>query len=117
MTVETRDGELRTSEEDYQRLFESLSDGAALLEVVADDAGTPIDSSFLDVNPAYEEWSAGRGPTGSATVLSRSSAPKSPAFELLARSPAAARGPAPRCTSQELEKHFKSRPSLPSGGP
>ncbi len=31
MTVETRDRELRTSEEKYQRLFESLSDGAALL--------------------------------------------------------------------------------------
>src|SRR5262245_45014012 len=40
--------------EDYRRLFHSMTDGAALFEVIIDDAGAPIDYRFLDVNPAYE---------------------------------------------------------------
>ncbi|HSY38257.1 MAG TPA: PAS domain-containing protein, partial [Polyangia bacterium] len=55
MTAEPRDWDLRTSEENYKQLFESLSDGAALLEVVFDAAGTAVDYVFLDVNPAYQE--------------------------------------------------------------
>ena len=83
MTVETRDGELRTSDESYQRLFESLSDGAALLEVVFDAGGTPVDYVFLDVNPAYEELVGKPRADRVGHRLSEFLGPQSPAFELL----------------------------------
>jgi PAS domain S-box-containing protein len=107
MTAETRDGELRTSEEDYQRLFESLSDGAALLGVVADAAGTPIDFLFLDVNPAYEGLVGSPRADRVGHLLSRFSPPESPAFQLLrkvARSGEAARA---ELYIEEIDKHFQ----------
>jgi len=45
---------LKAGEERYRRLFQSLNEGAALVEVLYDDDGTPLDYVFLDVNSAYE---------------------------------------------------------------
>ena len=45
---------LRRSEERYRALFNSMSQGFALLEVVRDEHGAPRESRFLDVNPAFE---------------------------------------------------------------
>jgi PAS domain S-box-containing protein len=107
MTVETWDGELRTSEENYQRLFESLSDGAALLEVVFDTAGTPVDYVFLDINPAYEDL-VGK-PRGDrighrlSKVLDR----RSPAFELLGKVARDRQASRAEMYIDEVEKHFK----------
>src|SRR4051794_4437753 len=107
MTVETGDGELRTREESYQRLFESLSDGAALLEVVFDAGGTPIDYVFLDVNPAYEELIGKPRAARVGHPLSEVLRPHSPAFELLgkvARTRDAARA---EMYIEEVKRHFK----------
>ena len=38
----------------YQLLFNELNTGFALHEVVLDESGTPIDYTFIDVNPAFE---------------------------------------------------------------
>ena len=43
----------RLSDEEHG-LFRSLPEGAALLEIVRDPSGAPLDYVFLDVNPAYE---------------------------------------------------------------
>ncbi len=45
---------LRESEERYRRLFNSMSEGFALHEIVCDAQGRPSDYRFLAVNPAFE---------------------------------------------------------------
>jgi PAS domain S-box-containing protein len=106
MTVETRDGEWRTTEESYQRLFESLSDGAALLEVVFDAGGTPVDYVFLDINPAYEELVGKPRADRIGQPLSKFLGPQSPAFDLLAK--VARSGEAARAEMylEEVKRHF-----------
>lgn len=45
---------LRTSEERYRSLFDSMSEGVAINELVRDDAGHVVDAIYLALNPAYE---------------------------------------------------------------
>ncbi|MBK9359096.1 MAG: PAS domain S-box protein [Bacteroidales bacterium] len=45
---------LRESEEKYRLLFQHLTTGFALHEVIKDSAGTPKDYRFLQINPAFE---------------------------------------------------------------
>jgi PAS domain S-box-containing protein len=49
----TADEALRRSEERYRALFNSMTEGFALHEIVCKD-GVPCDYRFLDVNPAFE---------------------------------------------------------------
>lgn len=46
--------ELQTSERRYRQLFETMSEGFALHELIVDERGTPVDYRYLDVNPAFE---------------------------------------------------------------
>ena len=45
---------LRQSEGRYRSLFNSMTEGFALHEIVCDDHGVACDYRFLDVNPAFE---------------------------------------------------------------
>jgi PAS domain S-box-containing protein len=45
---------LRESEERYQRLFNSMTEGFAVHEIICDAEGKPCDYRFLEVNPAFE---------------------------------------------------------------
>jgi PAS domain S-box-containing protein len=45
---------LRESEERYRSLFNGMTEGFALHEIVCDSKGEPSDYRFLDVNPAFE---------------------------------------------------------------
>ena len=45
---------LRESEERYRTLFEAMTEGFALHEIVTDAEGRPCNYRFLDVNPAFE---------------------------------------------------------------
>lgn len=45
---------LQTSEEKYRRLFESMNEGFAIIEMLFDDSGRPIDYIMLEINPAWE---------------------------------------------------------------
>lgn len=45
---------LRISEERYRTLFNSMTEGFALHEIICDENGTPCDCRFLDINPAFE---------------------------------------------------------------
>jgi len=45
---------LRDSETKYRGLFESMTEGFALHEIVTDEAGRPSDYRFIDINPAFE---------------------------------------------------------------
>jgi len=45
---------LRESEEKYRNLFNSMTEGFALHEIICDAEGKPYDYRFLDVNPAFE---------------------------------------------------------------
>ena len=52
---------LRGSEKRYHKLFESMTSGFALHEIILDEGGKPSDYRFLDVNPAFEQltgWKA-----------------------------------------------------------
>ena len=42
------------SEEKFRILFETMHEGFAMHEVVFDEAGTPVDCRYLDINPAFE---------------------------------------------------------------
>jgi PAS domain S-box-containing protein len=45
---------LRESEERYHTLFQSMTEGFAIHELILDENGKPMDYRFLDVNPAFE---------------------------------------------------------------
>ena len=45
---------LRESEERYRSLFEGMTEGFALHEIICDEAGKPCDYRFLEINPAFE---------------------------------------------------------------
>ncbi len=51
----TAEQALRESEERYRRLFQNLTSGFALHEVMIDEEGKPYDYRFLDANPAFEK--------------------------------------------------------------
>jgi PAS domain S-box-containing protein len=44
----------RESEARYQALFEAMSEGFAVFDIVLDPHGEPTDARFLEVNPAFE---------------------------------------------------------------
>ena len=107
MTVDTLDGALRTGEESYRRLFESLNDGAALLEVIFDAAGVPVDYVFLVVNAAYEEMIGRPRADRIGRRLSEVLGPASPAFVLLAGVARSGEPARAEMYIEELAKHFK----------
>jgi PAS domain S-box-containing protein len=45
---------LRESEERYHSLFDGMTEGFALHEIICGEDGTPCDYRFLEVNPAFE---------------------------------------------------------------
>ena len=45
---------LQESEERFRTLFETMTEGFALHEIICDDRGRPCDYRFLEVNPAFE---------------------------------------------------------------
>ncbi len=45
---------LRRSEAQYRLLFEMMTEGFALHEIICDTEGKPVDYRYLDVNPAFE---------------------------------------------------------------
>jgi two-component system cell cycle sensor histidine kinase/response regulator CckA len=47
--------EHRKSEKSYQDMFNSMSNGISLHEIICDESGKPIDYRFIDVNPAFEK--------------------------------------------------------------
>lgn len=47
--------QLSDSEERHRRLFEHMTEGMAVHEIVPDQEGRPVDYRFLDVNPAFEK--------------------------------------------------------------
>jgi diguanylate cyclase (GGDEF)-like protein/PAS domain S-box-containing protein len=46
---------IRQSEEKYRLLFDNMTTGFALHEVICDDQGKVVDYRFLEINPAYEK--------------------------------------------------------------
>ena len=45
---------LQASEKRYRTLFEAMTEGFSLNEIICDDAGKPHDLRYLSVNPAFE---------------------------------------------------------------
>lgn len=45
---------LRLSEDRYRSLFNTMTEGFALHEIICDDNGSPCDYRFLEINPAFE---------------------------------------------------------------
>ena len=55
---------LRASEEKYRSLFTAIGQGFCILEVLANDAGDPIDLRYLEANPAFEKQTGLRDAAG-----------------------------------------------------
>ncbi len=57
---------LRESEARFRTLFETMTEGFSLDEIILDDAGRPVDLRYLSVNPAFEQTYGieGRGHRG-----------------------------------------------------
>ena len=53
---------LRDSEERYRSLFDNMTEGFALHEIITDETGRPCDYRFLDINPAFERLTGFRRP-------------------------------------------------------
>ncbi len=51
--VAERTAALRESEEKYRQLFQNMSEGFALYELIEDEDGRPVDWRILEVNDAY----------------------------------------------------------------
>ena len=49
------DEAVRLSEKKYRHLFENMTTGFALHEIIRDDQGKAVDYRFLEVNPAFEK--------------------------------------------------------------
>ncbi len=54
------DRKLRVSERKYRLLFENMTTGFALHEMIYDEDGKAIDYRFLDINPAFEEYTGAK---------------------------------------------------------
>jgi hypothetical protein len=52
--LKQQEAALRESEERYHSLFENMTEGFALHEVICDSEGVPCDYRFVDVNPSFE---------------------------------------------------------------
>jgi len=52
--IAEKNKELQFSRAKYQNLFEHMSNGFALHEMIFDEHGNPADYRFLEVNPAFE---------------------------------------------------------------
>ena len=46
---------LQELEKRYRLLFEHMTSGFALHEILCDDQGNPVDYRFLEINPAFEQ--------------------------------------------------------------
>ena len=46
---------LRDSEEKFRNLFETMTEGVALHEIICNERNVPVDYRFLDINPAFEK--------------------------------------------------------------
>ena len=55
---------LRSSEERYRSIFESLDDGFCIIEVLFDDHGKPVDYRFLEANKAFVRHTGLEGAVG-----------------------------------------------------
>jgi PAS domain S-box-containing protein len=63
---------LKESEVQFRSLFDAMSEGVALHELITDKDGKPVDYRIIDVNPAYEKHtglSAARARNQLASVL------------------------------------------------
>jgi PAS domain S-box-containing protein len=49
---------VRKSEERYRNLFNSMTEGFALHEIICDADNVPVDFRFLEINPAFEKLTA-----------------------------------------------------------
>jgi hypothetical protein len=47
--------ELRKKEEKYRQLFENITTGFALHEIILNEKGVPYDYRFLEINPTFEQ--------------------------------------------------------------
>lgn len=46
---------VRERDEDYRLLFENMTSGFSLHEIICDNSETPVDYRFLEINPAFEK--------------------------------------------------------------
>lgn len=47
--------EYRKTEKSYRDMFNTMTDGFTLHELIYDESGNPVDTRFIDVNPAFEK--------------------------------------------------------------
>ncbi len=53
--IKRTEQKLKASDERYRTLFNSIDEGFCIIEVLFDQAGSPVDYRFLEINPAFEK--------------------------------------------------------------
>lgn len=110
-------GELRLSEAKYRLLFENMTVGFALHEMIYDEQGHPKDYRFLEVNPAFEKLTS----QSAAAVIGRTVKEVFPAteeywIEIYDRVARTGEAMSFHNYSQQLGKHFDIWTFSPSHG-
>ncbi|MDP2875902.1 MAG: PAS domain S-box protein [Holophaga sp.] len=105
------------TEDRYRRLFDEMSEGYALHEIICSDAGIPIDYRFLEVNPAWEHCTGLKG----SDVIGRTALevlPQTEAYWIEAFGRVALSGESMRLDqySGALDKHFSVFAQCPRKG-
>nr|WP_314546117.1 PAS domain S-box protein [uncultured Massilia sp.] len=60
--------ELRSSEERYRTLFESMDQGFCIIDMIVDDAGEAVDYRFVEMNAMFEQHTGLAGATGKTAL-------------------------------------------------
>jgi PAS domain S-box-containing protein len=108
---------LRSTEINFRNLFNSMSEGVALHEIVFDGSHNPVDYRYLSINPAFTSHT-GLGPDfvlgKTATEVFHTSVP--PFLDIYAKAASSDQPSAFETHFAPLDKHFRISVSSPKEG-
>lgn len=101
------EGRLRSSQQEYQNLFNSIDEGFSVLEVIFDENGAPADFRFLEVNEAFHRQTGLDAPVDK---LAKQIVPdlEKEWFDVLGRIAISGEGERFEAPARALDRHFEA---------